>query len=426
MINSPDLEASVAEIQDLIGFISTYFVVLYLVKDERQIVRLLKVMLIVSGMVALFGIFQIFQGASWITSFMASGWGNFLNASWMDTVLETKNYYWGDGTTTTRIVGTFFNPDYYAAYLGYGISLVLGLIACRDVARREKFFLWIVFIITLINLIFTYSRGGWLSFGVVVLFFIFMLFRERKLRFFKFSMLSGIGLLLFIIFIKLINFGGDIAERVQTFPGRAQSDPRWIIWGVFLEKIKEHPFLGHGYSGTFEVPGFPWLHEVHAHSLYLQVVFIMGIVGLGCLLLLLTVYFRTVWNLYHRSAEGVMKSVLLGILGCIVWFIVHNGVDYCFFHLKNGMMFWSVLGLAMAVYRIQTKNYKILRIRMTENVEVFKGFAFFCVVLLIGTTIGIVSLSNANFAPIYFLQFLFIIIFVFGGILTRGRANATE
>jgi len=294
---------------------------------------------------------------------MTSGWGKLFNGGWIQTVLQNEQYYWQYAGGSARIVGTFVNPDYYAAYLGYTIPLTLGLLNCRSNSRKEKIFLYFLMFILVINLLFTYSRGGWLSFGVVILFFISIFRRESKVaeNLVKWIFPAGIfACLLFGLKKMFVSSGGYILERIISIPTSFLENQRWTIWEFFLDKIIEFPLIGHGFDGRFQIPALPNLNYTHSHSVFVQLTFIMGTIGLSIFLLLLVNYFVTTWNLYHHHENKEIKSILLGIMGCWVWFFIHSSVDYSFFHLKNGMMFWFVLGLSMAIYHLQKNSFKRL------------------------------------------------------------------
>jgi len=62
VINSPNINQSLSEIQDIIGFIIVYFVALYSIRNYRDIKSLVMTILVTSGAIGLLGIFQLFGG----------------------------------------------------------------------------------------------------------------------------------------------------------------------------------------------------------------------------------------------------------------------------------------------------------------------------------------------------------------------------
>lgn len=362
LLNAPDIAHSIAEVQDMIGFILIYFVVLYTVNSKRQLKRLTITLLSVSALISLFGIYQINLGADGVTSFMSSQWGYISNGRWIYRILEHETYPWAfNRAGFVRVVGTFFNPDYYASYLGYCIPLVMGVLTFPGLKTKEKVCLWSLLALLLINLAFTFSRGGWITLVVVTTFFVMMIARKDMLiSILKKSALVGAIILCLPVLLNKLNLGGQIFSRLFTVPTQIFSDPRWKVWALFLTKIKEHPFLGHGYSGFFFIPEFSSLEKAHAHSVYVQLAFIMGSIGLIIFLCFLMIYFKTVRDLYLNTEDQKMKSIVLGLLCCLVWTCFHNSIDYNFFHLKNGMMFWFYCGLAMSAHQLHHNQVRRL------------------------------------------------------------------
>lgn len=151
---------------------------------------------------------------------------------------------------------------------------------------------------------------------------------------------AGLGLAALGVAYWAYRAHGGIGTRVIVYR---------FAWGLFAE----HPLLGIGggnwplavASAPLGVSRF-WF-RTHAHSLPLQIVVEVGLVGLACAVV---TFFTPLWVAWRRLAStadewrGVVYGAMAGVLGLLA----HNLVHYFLRDAVDGILTGLLLGLAVA------------------------------------------------------------------------------
>jgi O-antigen ligase len=170
--------------------------------------------------------------------------------------------------------------------------------------------------------------------------------------------LRGIALVgLVVLIVAGIVYGGTAWNKFTSSDlgtpsglGEVSSHGRAQFWDVALEAFGEKPILGHG-AGTYQ---FSWdqLRTLHmpntqAHSLYLQALDELGIVGgllaLGMVLFLLWTGFAA-W----RAAGGRERELYAVLLGVSLAFAVGVAYDWFWQLAMIGSVFFMATGILVA------------------------------------------------------------------------------
>jgi hypothetical protein len=124
------------------------------------------------------------------------------------------------------------------------------------------------------------------------------------------------------------------------------SQPRHLLVGVGMDSIKRH----WREWGLFEGGRIP---VGHLHSTPLQLAVERGIPALVMWLLLLYLYARMLWRrLRGRKFESwIERGIVLGALGGLLGFFVSGLVHYNLGDSEVAMIFYFIMGLALAVER---------------------------------------------------------------------------
>ena len=330
-------------VKDIAWFISLFVIGLYGIENEEDARRLIFLFLAEMSLISLFGYFQAIAGASWIKHFELSIFGTLLNGPYSERIkemAESGKAYWQISYGVPRVIGTFFNPDYYCAFLGYPLCLALAL--ALKTKGKERFWALISWLLMFGNVVLTYSRGGWISMALstVAIFWA----TGNGLR-----SLSPpqTGLPALVFFRENLGSIPAIGARFVSMGKSTQSDPRFAIWSEVLKKIKDHPVLGHGEWGYVTTKRFP--NGVHAHSLYMELLYAIGIAGLTVFLILVGLALRH--TIREKNSGDFSGIYSVGFFGGLVWFLFQNGVDFQFHQSKNGGVFWLLLGLLFSTTR---------------------------------------------------------------------------
>ncbi|MCK6594620.1 MAG: O-antigen ligase family protein [Bacteriovoracaceae bacterium] len=203
-------------------------------------------------------------------------------------------------------------------YMNYAHTLVLlqviftGLLIYRKKINhllKEKFIL-AAFIINLIGLYLSFTRGAWIGFFAAVPFFFI---REHVKKF----LISGVALVALSGLIYLAS------PKVQeTFNSRKDSnDERIGSWKASIKAFEERKILGYGYL-NYEPhsPEIKYRYNInnayfkgHSHNNFLQVLADTGLLGFIAFVAWLTLWIKEV---YQRS--DLVAQVTLPVIICFI------------------------------------------------------------------------------------------------------------
>lgn len=244
----------------------------------------------------------------------------------------------------------FNNYALEAAYLNLIIFFPLFLYLMRERLTRPALLSLVVFLILFIDTLLIFSRGSFLGFigGLLITIPLSTKYISRNLFFRKLIILLSIVGMSFLV-IRLNNAdsvmldklsrSGQLADHIIKKDGEVIKDWRIRLAKTAFQNIKEHPFLGIGagnyiyryfgpqYLGKDEMPG----HH-HVHNLYLHIWMEMGIFALCSYLWLIVLYFRRSLKIFFRYNDISAIPLILGSIGAVTSFSLHNLVDVTFFH----------------------------------------------------------------------------------------------
>lgn len=186
-----------------------------------------------------------------------------------------------------RASSTLFQPNFLASFLLLTIPLA-GFLAYSEKKNLRWVFLF-AGIVQLITLIFTGSRGAWLSFSVATIVFTGILFFQNRKNIKKKNwLIGGAGFILFILILGIVN--GERIKSVADF-SNGSSAYRVQIYQAATAQIKKSPWIGFGqenqqdrltreYKKDWAVFESAYLMPDRAHNLILDLTLCFGFVGL--------------------------------------------------------------------------------------------------------------------------------------------------
>jgi putative inorganic carbon (HCO3(-)) transporter len=307
----------------LVSYLAAFFGINGWLEDITQLVRVLKLLLISTIGVALFGFYQAIVGR--YTDFY------FRLYPKHDEALEP----W-----VGRITSFLVHFNSLAGYLNLVIPISM---ACAVFAkdRALKFLGLACACVAVVALFLTQSRGGLLALVGVLIIAVWLLVPRLIARI---TLLCVSALACILLLPPLLNH----FERLQGVNDFTEVT-RLLTWQAAATLFLDHPFLGVGY-GNFRflssdlvpgaVPG-----TLDAHNLYLQLLAETGIVGFLTFAVLLGAFF--VLSLKSmRVQDPLSRIVAFGVCGAIAATLIHGIVDYLFnVSPQFGALFWLVLGL---------------------------------------------------------------------------------
>jgi putative inorganic carbon (HCO3(-)) transporter len=260
-----------------------------------------------------------------------------------------------------RSVGTFFHPNNLGAYLALSVPILISLLfSVRKFIQR-------IIICCIVGAIFlgifcSGSRGALTNVLVSSLFVIIMYWKSISPRFKVYS--GAICLLFFLMFSKYIIPFLRLSDGISS---------RDVIWQNTIQLIKDRPFTGHG-MGTFSREyfprfGFPTLGDmqtildellitgesnilwgIHAHNLFLNYAFEMGIAGAVLILFFYFCYLKTFVRFIRRkrNLRSFKFALAIGSTGALIGEFAHNFFDVsCFNFLPFSYSFVFIIAVGI-------------------------------------------------------------------------------
>jgi O-antigen ligase/Tfp pilus assembly protein PilF len=273
--------------------------------------------------------------------------------------------FWGAGNVSMRWYATFYWPNPFAAFLLLVVppTFVRFLYASKG---RDVLTHGLAVVLLLVALVFTYSRGAWITLSAVAAVALIVLRPLRRWN--AVGRTAALGVLTALAVFTLVRAVGSpdirqgIAARAVSVanPSDYSIQGRLSLWHAGLGIFLDHPLLGTG-PGTFAVMHPAYQRDVRyyardAHNLYIQTLAEMGAVGLIALLLVL-VSVGLMWRRSLQAAQGkdafpLIAGVGLGLLA----FFLHSALDMDWMFPANPSAAFALIGLLAssdASYRAQ-------------------------------------------------------------------------
>jgi putative inorganic carbon (HCO3(-)) transporter len=201
-----------------------------------------------------------------------------------------------------------------AAWLGLAAGLVV------LVALRWRWGRWVVLAATLAAL------GGWLLVG------------RARLEPLLVDMLNAPG-------------GADTSWGSLSLRGRV------TIWEQTIVYVGERPWAGYGLGTYRGVAGDPTAGTLidaglpHAHNVFLQAAYDLGLPGLAAYLAVLWLAATSCWRAY-RQGDAMVRSLAAGALAALAAYHVYGLADVVALGAKPGVLWWGLLAWIAALDRL--------------------------------------------------------------------------
>lgn len=316
---------------EFVKLLILYFLVVNLVRTRRKLLIVIWGLVILGAAACLIGIYQHILGIG------------------VD---------YGEGVI--RIRGTALDPNDYAMHLIILIPLIFGLLFnYRNILLKAL--LLFIFVLLVLNVVFTYSRAGMLALAFVLALSILGFSFQRQRR------VLPIILITLALSVSLPFIPAKYWERAKSISDF--SDPaiqaRLDVWKTGLGMIKDHPFRGIG-LGVFQYeyilraymsPDVKTRISLFSHNAYLQIGAETGVFGLIFFLLLIFFSWQDLaksGKAFQRNGDllfsGLALALRIGLFGYLV----------CATFLTQAFLtvFWIILPLAVVMRKFSLEGTK--------------------------------------------------------------------
>ncbi len=262
----------------------------------------------------------------------------------------------------SRLAGPVGDPNFFAQILVIVVPVAL-VLAWKERTRWLRLVAMVAAAAVAATTIFTYSRGGALALGVVVLCSLFAAHpsRRRVTIGAALILLAGLSLVPTQFARRVVTLRALVPgeEQVLDLDSSVQSRVLMarVAWNLFLD----HPLLGAG-AGNYAVHFHDYADEIgsaardynelggtrYPHSLYLELASETGFLGLitfGTVLLLVFGHLRRTERAYYSAGDELHAGLASGLAIALLGFLISS----LFLHGHFQRHLWVLLGLSAAL-----------------------------------------------------------------------------
>lgn len=251
---------------------------------------------------------------------------------------------------SVRITSTFDNPNVFASYLVLLIPYVFNEFMCSE-KLGEKIARFGILVMLILCTVETWSRGAWVS--LIVALVAYLLMSSKKTV--PYVALGGIGLTASVPFIA-----PNVYDRLLSIGDRGDTSIgyRVSIWKSVSRMISENWLTGIGYGqAAFSSLYLPFAYSgalaaKHAHSLYLQILVEMGVVGLVLFVMFILLFVQNVFEYLYRVNDANKKGRVIAGISAILGILVMGLADHIWYNSRIFLAFWLVISVTVAQTRI--------------------------------------------------------------------------
>lgn len=312
-----------------------YLTLTYIDRDEDRRL-LLRVVLAAALLVCLYGFYQY-----------AHSTGAQLK-EWVDASQFPK--------LRRRMFSTLSNPNLLGAYLLIILSQAGTIVLLYRKYRRDWVFLGLS-LIFLVCMILTYSRGTWISFAFMVMYWGIAL--DRRLLW-----------TLLLVPLVLFFYHGEVATRLWSLFTHDDTsiNLRMALWDSTTYMIADHPLFGIGWDAFSRIyPEYnyyiqtPGVIIYHAHNMYLNLAAETGLPGAAFFTGSMLWHAVKAQKLPHAvNAQQLSQAaqeepvtyesiVKYSMTAMIIGIAVSGIFDYTLFSHQASAVFWQLLGWGAGV-----------------------------------------------------------------------------
>lgn len=268
------------------------------------------------------------------------------------------------------VMSPFYNDHTaYGAALAIFFPVIVGFLFYPNLKQRTRIMTFIILVIFIVGIIFSYGRAAWIS--IVIAFGVFILVMLR-IRFYWIAITTLILFGLFFTFQQQIldrleknkqDSSANFVEHIQSMSNitsDASNLERINRWQAALRLFNERPIVGWG-PGTYQFVYAPFQRSKektiistnlgdmgNAHSEYLGPLSEMGFPGMLIVLLLLIYVIYTGLKVYKHSRGEIKYLSLMVTLGLITYFahgLMNNFLDTD----KLSVPFWGFIAIIVSL-----------------------------------------------------------------------------
>lgn len=337
IVNSPDISISIEGFRAVIQYILWYFVILQLLRTKSGAKNICVILVLISGIIALHGIYQYVIGIE-----MPAGW------------VDSK-----EAGLRTRVFSILGSPNIMGSLMTINIPICIAFVFISKKIGKKIIFSGIA-LMMIASLVFTFSRGAWIGFAAAM--GIYVLLKDKRL------------IIPFIIISILIVVGvPSVGNRIMYMlsPEYIESSlrgGRLVRWITGLKILEMNPVFGVGLghfggavamnNGMKVLVGISVEKTFYMDNYYLKTAVETGLVGLTAFIMLMYQVFICSVRTINITKDKMLKELEMGILAGLVGVIIHNFVENVFEVPMMTSYFWLLAAVMMHLWYISFNENK--------------------------------------------------------------------
>ncbi len=259
---------------------------------------------------------------------------------------------------TGRVTSVFENPNVLSAYLVIVIPATIAVCFYHK-DRSVRVLCAICAAIMLACVIFTWSRGAWIGLCASLILLLLSIGVRNILAVPPVAALVAIGSWAFP------NTFGARAGNIFTLAD-SSNHYRVSIWEGVGNMLRESWACGIGAGEmnfrsvyiNFATAGIE--NAPHAHSLYLQILVQVGVIGIVFLLGAVLLCAQKVYShRFNALADDETRLIAVGCFAGVVAMLVFGLFDYTWYNYRILFVFWAFLGLAAAAVNVGREDIRL-------------------------------------------------------------------
>jgi hypothetical protein len=314
-------------------FTLMYFTSVNIIRSKEMIKRTVAAIMFSAFLVAVIGVYQNFSDIP-------------LLDVWMDQDMFRE--------ISRRVVSTLENPNVLASYLILILPfIIVSVFIAKNTRARMPYIIYGA--LTLLCLVYTWSRGSWL--GFIFLCLILFVIISRKV------IAAYLGIALLVPFAPIV-LSDSVINRFLSIGDITDSSTsyRVNIWQGTLRMLQDHFIGGIGigrepFGMVYPAYALAGIESApHSHSLYLQTFVESGLIGLVVLILVMFFFLQYCFTAMKKASEKYMKLYIAAGMCSAIGMMVNGFTDYIWYNYRVYLMFWLVISITAAICRFSLKN----------------------------------------------------------------------
>lgn len=295
-------------------------------------------------------------------------------------LLRQAQYNWSFEKVNEALTPSFSNHVTYSALLVCIVPLLIAFVKSTP-QKSLRYFLISLFVITILALYLSYSRGAWLALTAGLISYWLLKRKRLAISFLLFFVLCIAGILWLKKDDRYLQFASDYKTTIfhtnfrehllATYEMKDVSTAeRYYRWIAGVRMVKDSWKTGFGPNTFYDnyksytIPAFKtWVsnNEEHStvHNYFLLLLIEQGAIGLVLFLLLLGALFWYAQTIYHRTNDAFWKTTVAAVAAIVTMVGTVNFLSDLIETDKVGSVFYlcvAVLIIADGKTRISSTN----------------------------------------------------------------------